>query len=153
MPHYFYIYNISSDDSATIQTARAEIYLCTTETPYKINSRILVLASMGQGIFPSNVPARRHSAASPSAWLPRAAKNSFAGGRIACGHSKRVLRQAKTRLFYEGIGKRRGRQLFKISNIFCTRKQRLSATRYTSLLCSNTSHTLILLAEILRKWH
>jgi hypothetical protein len=61
MPHYFYIYNISSDDSAAIQTARAEIYLCTTETPYKIDSRILVLASMGQGIFPSNVPARRHS--------------------------------------------------------------------------------------------
>jgi hypothetical protein len=62
MPHYFYIYNISSDDSAAIQTARAEIYLFTTGTPYKIGSRILVLASTGQGIFPSNVPARSHSA-------------------------------------------------------------------------------------------
>jgi hypothetical protein len=29
------------------QTARAEIYLFTTGTPYKINSRILVLASFG----------------------------------------------------------------------------------------------------------
>jgi hypothetical protein len=42
------IYNISSDDSAAIQTARAEIYLFTTGTPYKIISRILVLASTGQ---------------------------------------------------------------------------------------------------------
>jgi hypothetical protein len=48
MPHCFYIYNISSDDSAAIQTARAEIYLFTTGTLYKINSRILVLASTGQ---------------------------------------------------------------------------------------------------------
>jgi hypothetical protein len=62
MTHYFYIYNISSNDSAAIQTARAEIYLFTTGTPYKIGSRILILASMGQGIFPSNVPARSHSA-------------------------------------------------------------------------------------------
>jgi ankyrin repeat protein len=61
MPYYFYIYNISSDDSAVIQTTRAEIYLFTMGTPYKIGSRILVLASMGQGIFPSNVPARSHS--------------------------------------------------------------------------------------------
>jgi hypothetical protein len=48
VPHCFYIYNISSDDSAAIQTARAEIYLFTTGTPYKIISRILVLASTGQ---------------------------------------------------------------------------------------------------------
>jgi hypothetical protein len=61
VPYYFYIYNISSDDSAAIQTARAEIYLFTTETPYKIGSRILILASMGQGIFPLNVPARSYS--------------------------------------------------------------------------------------------
>jgi hypothetical protein len=61
MPYYFYIYNISSDDSAAIQTAGAEIYLFTMGTPYKVGSRILVLASMGQGIFPSNVPARSHS--------------------------------------------------------------------------------------------
>jgi hypothetical protein len=61
VPYYFYMYNISSDDSAAIQTTRAEIYLFTIGTPYKIDSRILVLASMGQGIFPSNVPARRHS--------------------------------------------------------------------------------------------
>jgi hypothetical protein len=62
MPHYFYIYNISSDDSAVIQTARAKIYLFTMGTPYKIGSRILILASIGQGIFPLNVPARSHSA-------------------------------------------------------------------------------------------
>jgi hypothetical protein len=48
MPHCFYMYNISSDDSAAIQTARAEIYLFTMGTPYKIISRILVLASTGQ---------------------------------------------------------------------------------------------------------
>jgi hypothetical protein len=61
MPYYFYIYNISSNNSAAIQTTRAEIYLFTMGTPYKISSRILVLASTGQGIFPSNVPARSHS--------------------------------------------------------------------------------------------
>jgi hypothetical protein len=49
MPHYFYIYNISLDDFAAIYTTRAEIYLFTTGTPYKIDSRILVLASTGQG--------------------------------------------------------------------------------------------------------
>ena len=38
MPHYFYIYNISSNDSAAIQTARAEIYLFTMGTLYKIGS-------------------------------------------------------------------------------------------------------------------
>ena len=48
-PHYFYIYNISSYDFAAIQTARAEIYLFTMGTPYKIYSRILVLASYGGG--------------------------------------------------------------------------------------------------------
>jgi hypothetical protein len=61
IPYYFYIYNISFNNSATIQTARAKIYLFTTGTPYKIGSRILILASTGQGIFPSNVPARSHS--------------------------------------------------------------------------------------------
>ena len=61
IPHYFYIYNISSNDFDAIKTARAEIYLFTTGTLYKIDSRILVLASTGQGIFPSNVPAPRHS--------------------------------------------------------------------------------------------
>jgi hypothetical protein len=65
IPYYFYIYNISSNDSAAIQTTRAEIYLFTTGTLYKIGSRILVLASTGQGIFPSNVPARSHSESSP----------------------------------------------------------------------------------------
>jgi hypothetical protein len=47
IPYYFYIYNISFDDSAAIHTARAEIYLFTMGTPYKIDSRILVLASTG----------------------------------------------------------------------------------------------------------
>jgi hypothetical protein len=61
MPYYFYIYNISSNDSAAIQTTRAKIYLFTIGTLYKIGSRILILASTGQGIFPSNVPARSHS--------------------------------------------------------------------------------------------
>ena len=62
VPHCFYIYNISSDDSAAIQTAKAEIYLFTTGTPYKINSQILVLASTGQWFFPLNLTARSHSA-------------------------------------------------------------------------------------------
>jgi hypothetical protein len=48
-PHYFYIYNISLYDFTAIQTARAEIYLFTMGTPYKIYSRILVLASYGGG--------------------------------------------------------------------------------------------------------
>jgi hypothetical protein len=38
MPHYFYIYNISFDNFAAIQTARAEIYLFTMGTLYKIGS-------------------------------------------------------------------------------------------------------------------
>jgi hypothetical protein len=62
MPHCFYIYNISSNDSAAIQTARAEIYLFTTGTLYKIDSRTLVFAPSGQGFFYSNLPARSHSA-------------------------------------------------------------------------------------------
>jgi hypothetical protein len=61
MPYYFYIYNISSNDSTAIQTIRAEIYLFTIGTLYKIGSRILILASTGQGIFPLNFPARSHS--------------------------------------------------------------------------------------------
>jgi hypothetical protein len=38
MPHYFYIYNISLDDFAVIETTRAKIYLFTMEILYKINS-------------------------------------------------------------------------------------------------------------------
>ena len=48
-PHYFDIYNISLYDFTTIQTARAEIYLFTIGTPYKIYSRLLVFASLGGG--------------------------------------------------------------------------------------------------------
>ena len=62
IPYYFYIYNISSDDFAVIQTIRAEIYLFTIGTPYKINSRTLVLASSGEGFYHSNIPPRSHSA-------------------------------------------------------------------------------------------
>jgi hypothetical protein len=62
MPHYFYTYNISSDDFAVIETTRAEIYLFTMGTPYKINSRTLVLASSGEGFYHSNIPPRSHSA-------------------------------------------------------------------------------------------
>ena len=49
MPHYFYIYNISSYDFTAIQTMKAEIYLFTMGTLYKIYSRILVLAFYGGG--------------------------------------------------------------------------------------------------------
>jgi hypothetical protein len=56
MPHYFYIYNISSHDFGAIQTVRGEIYLFTIGTPYKIDSRMLVLASFGGGIFPFKYP-------------------------------------------------------------------------------------------------
>jgi len=41
---------------------KAEIYLFTMGTPYKINSRTLVLASSGEGTWQSNVPPPRHSA-------------------------------------------------------------------------------------------
>jgi hypothetical protein len=64
MPHYFYIYNISFDDSAVIQTARAEIYLFTTGTLYKIDSQTLVFAPSGQGFFHLNLPARSYSGGS-----------------------------------------------------------------------------------------
>jgi hypothetical protein len=64
MPHYFYIYNISLDDFTVIETTRAEIYLFTMGTPYKINSRTLVLASSGEGFYHSNIPPRSHSAPS-----------------------------------------------------------------------------------------
>jgi hypothetical protein len=63
IPCYFYMYNISSDDFAVIQTIRAEIYLFTMGTPYKINSRTLVLASSGEGFYHSNLPPPRRSAA------------------------------------------------------------------------------------------
>ena len=46
---------------SVIETARAEIYLFTTGTPYKIDSRTLVFAPSGQGFFYSNLPARSHS--------------------------------------------------------------------------------------------
>jgi hypothetical protein len=61
MPYYFYIYNISLNDFAVIQTIRAKIYLFTMGTLYKIGSRILVLASTGQGNLQKNLPVRRHS--------------------------------------------------------------------------------------------
>ena len=50
-PHYFYMYNISTCDFGAMQTPRAEIYIFTMGTPYKISSRILVLASLRTGIF------------------------------------------------------------------------------------------------------
>jgi len=37
-PHYFYIHNISSYDFGAIQTLRAEIYIFTAGTLYKISS-------------------------------------------------------------------------------------------------------------------
>jgi len=67
IPYYFYIYNISSDDFAVIQTIRAEIYLFTMGTPYKINSRTPVLASSGEGFYHSNLPPPRRSAAEEEA--------------------------------------------------------------------------------------
>jgi hypothetical protein len=51
VPHYFYIYNISSHDFDAIQTLRAEIYMFTTGTPYKISSRALLPPSLRTGIF------------------------------------------------------------------------------------------------------
>jgi hypothetical protein len=55
-PYYFYMYSISSTDFAAIETPRAEIYKFTMGTPYKINSRTLVFASPGGGIFPFKCP-------------------------------------------------------------------------------------------------
>jgi hypothetical protein len=51
MPHYFYMHNISLDDFGAIQTARGEIYIFTTGTPYKISSRALLPPSLRTGIF------------------------------------------------------------------------------------------------------
>jgi hypothetical protein len=51
MSYYFYIHNISLGDFGAIQTTRGEIYIFTMGTPYKISSRILVLASLRTGIF------------------------------------------------------------------------------------------------------
>jgi hypothetical protein len=51
IPYYLYVYSISICDSSTIQTPRAEIYIFTMGTPYKISSRILVFASLWTGIF------------------------------------------------------------------------------------------------------
>ena len=51
VPHYFYIYNISSHDFGAIQTPRAEIYIFTTGTLYKISSRALLPPSLRTGIF------------------------------------------------------------------------------------------------------
>jgi hypothetical protein len=51
-----YIYNISTCDFTTIKNTRAEIYIFTTGTPYKISSRILVLASFGGGFLPFKCP-------------------------------------------------------------------------------------------------
>jgi len=51
VPHYFYIHNISSHDFGAIQTPRAEIYIFTMGTPYKISSRALLPPSLRTGIF------------------------------------------------------------------------------------------------------
>jgi hypothetical protein len=54
---------------------KAEIYLFTMGTPYKINSRTLVLASSGEGTWQSNVPPPRHSAMVSSSPNLRKRKN------------------------------------------------------------------------------
>jgi hypothetical protein len=64
--YIIYLYN----NSSAIQTIKAEIYLFTMGTPYKINSRTLVFASSGEGFFPLNIPPRRHSAF-PSPYTPK----------------------------------------------------------------------------------
>jgi hypothetical protein len=45
------MHNISLDDFGAIQTARGEIYIFTTGTPYKISSRALLPPSLRTGIF------------------------------------------------------------------------------------------------------
>jgi hypothetical protein len=69
IPYYFYMYNISSDDFAVIQTIGDEIYLFTMGTPYKINSRTPVFASSGEGFYHSNLPPPRRSARRIDSWL------------------------------------------------------------------------------------
>jgi hypothetical protein len=49
--YYFHINSISICDFGAIQTPRAEIYIFTTGTPYKISSQTLVFASLRTGIF------------------------------------------------------------------------------------------------------
>jgi hypothetical protein len=56
MPHYFYIYSISSNDFGAIRLLGVAIIFFTTETLYKIDRRTLVFASTGEGFLLSNVP-------------------------------------------------------------------------------------------------
>jgi len=56
IPHYFYIYNISSYDFDAIQTTGADIYIFTTETLYKFNSRTLLPPSLRTGKFTIECP-------------------------------------------------------------------------------------------------
>ena len=45
------MYNISAHDFGTIHTTKAEIYIFTMGTPYKISSRALLPPSFRTGIF------------------------------------------------------------------------------------------------------
>jgi hypothetical protein len=56
IPHYFYIYYISSHDFGAIQTTRVDIYTFTTETPYKISSRTHLPPSLRTGKFTVECP-------------------------------------------------------------------------------------------------
>jgi hypothetical protein len=56
IPHYFYIYNISLYDFNAIQTTGANIYIFTTETPYKFSSRTLLPPSLRTGKFTVECP-------------------------------------------------------------------------------------------------
>jgi hypothetical protein len=51
MLYYFHINSISICDFGAIQTPRAEIYIFTTGTLYKISSRTLVFTFLWTGIF------------------------------------------------------------------------------------------------------
>jgi hypothetical protein len=61
-PHYFYIYNISLDDFTAIPNYQSVYLLICIGVSVQIGSRILVFASMGQGLFKKKVPVRKHLA-------------------------------------------------------------------------------------------
>jgi hypothetical protein len=51
LTNFIYIYNISSHDFGAIETPRAEVYIFTTGTPYKISSRALLPSPLRTGNF------------------------------------------------------------------------------------------------------
>ena len=63
------MYYISSHDFGAIQTTRVDIYIFTTETPYKISSRTLLPPSLRTGKFTVECPCPEAFRQGPSATI------------------------------------------------------------------------------------